>query len=188
MLEYEKKFMLTEDEYNSIKKMYGELPSDTQKNYYFDTDDLAMNKLGITYRIRKQNGIYKATIKDHSTDYADCSVELHLTEKNELDPIVFSDMGLKYQGTLTTNRMIIYKDSFCEVVLDFNTYLGFTDYELEIEYMENYEQKAIILLKDIATELVTIKLIDSVDLFLARENKGKCKSQRFYDRKMIGGD
>ena len=41
MLEYEKKIMLTEDEYFSIMMMCQYVKTQTQTNYYFDNDDLS---------------------------------------------------------------------------------------------------------------------------------------------------
>ena len=57
VLEYEKKIMLTADEYFSILLLVcRDVPVQTQTNYYFDNDDLSMNKKGITCRIRPKDG------------------------------------------------------------------------------------------------------------------------------------
>jgi len=184
--EYEKKLMLTEAEYDVTNNLFGNLSSKTQTNYYFDTGDFSMNKKGITCRIREKDGIFKATVKNHSSKHYDCSIEEDLVKKTEFDPRIFNEKGLSCQGKLVTHRTIIYKDALCEMVLDRNTYLGYTDYELEVEYCENSEKKALWLLEDIAEKLVNIKLLGDVDNLLDRIGKGKSKSQRFFERKRDG--
>ena len=61
MLEYEKKVMLTKDEYAVLSAQCRGMRVETQTNYYFDTDDFCMNRKGITCRIRAKNGKYKTT-------------------------------------------------------------------------------------------------------------------------------
>ena len=53
MLEYEKKLIITQREYENIVTEY--LPSKTirQTNYYYDTENLSLNRAGITFRIRE---------------------------------------------------------------------------------------------------------------------------------------
>ena len=92
-------------------------------------------------------------------------------------------LGLHLQGKLITKRMLIIKDAFCEVVIDRNEYLGYTDYEIEAEYISGYENRAEKYLESVAEHLVSAKLIDSAKNFLLRVGKGKSKSQRFFNRK-----
>lgn len=184
MLEYEKKIMLTADEYLFILVLmckYG--PIETQTNYYFDNDDLSMNKKGITCRIRAKNGKYKATVKNHSTEHPDCSIEVDLVEKTAFDPQIFNVFGLHYQGELVTERVVMHKDSACEMVLDRNVYLGHTDFELEVEYSKESEHRAQTLIESFADCLVAAEHLTSVDELFNRIGKGKSKSQRFFERK-----
>ena len=77
MLEYEKKLLLTKSEYDHLVEKY---PSDEtiHENYYYDTDDLQYNAIGITYRIRKKNGEYEATKKIHGVERnKNCSRDTH---------------------------------------------------------------------------------------------------------------
>ena len=68
MIEQEKKIPLTEEEYNYLIGLLGyNKPIFKQSNYYFDTDDLFMNKNSITCRIRLKKGKYTGTMKFHST-------------------------------------------------------------------------------------------------------------------------
>lgn len=183
MFEYEKKVMLTEDEYLSITVLMSKFASmESQTNYYFDDDELSMNQKGITCRIRAKNGKYKATIKNHKTEHPDCSIEVTLVEKTEFDPQIFKIFGLRYQGELVTERAVIYEDSECKMVLDQNVYLGQTDFELEVEYCKKREQTAHILIENIAKYLIANKQLKKVEDFTARIGKGGTKSQRFFKR------
>ncbi len=182
MFEYEKKVMLTQDEYSYILTMYKSAPRQTQTNYYFDTADLAMNDRRITCRIRAKNGKYKATVKNHNIEHPDCSMEAVLVEKTEFDPQIFNALGLHYQGELVTERIVMHKDSTCETVLDKNVYLGHTDFELEVEYCRKSEPKAKRFIEKIAERLAANKQLTSISEFTARIDRGKSKSERFFER------
>ncbi len=183
MIEYEKKILLTAEEYNVIALMRknDNLPK-MQTNYYFDNDDLSMNDKGITCRIRAKDGKFIATIKNHGGENPDCSVEDGLVESNEFDTKIFDTLGLRYQGELVTWRVPIYKDNDIEVVIDKNTYLGIIDYELEIEYREGNAENAQTLLKKIAEELVGAQILTNKSEFLNRVGRCKTKSQRFFEQ------
>lgn len=183
MLEYEKKIMLTADEYLSILMLMCKyVPMQTQTNYYFDNDDLSMNKKGITCRIRAKDGKYKATVKNHNTEHPDCSIEVDLVEKTEFDPRIFNVLGLHHQGELVTDRVVMHKDSTCEMVLDRNVYLGHMDFELEVEYTKESEHRAKNFIENIAESLVAVEQIKDVGTFLNRVGQGVSKSQRFFER------
>lgn len=184
MLEYEKKIMLTANEYHTLA-MTGRcqnIPKYLQTNYYFDDDDFSMNKKSITCRIRHKNGKYTACVKNHNTNHSDCSRELNLSEDVKFDPQFFKTLGLCCKGELVTERIIIYKDAMCEVVLDRNIYLGHTDFELEVEYCQEGEPKAEKLIKSIAEYLSVARHSEASESFLKRVGKGKTKSERFFER------
>ena len=185
MLEHEKKIMLTEDEYISIVMLMCKYaPMQTQTNYYFDTEDLSMNKNGITCRIRAKDGKFKSTVKRHYAGDKDYSTEIDGEVKDYFDLDTFKDMGLILQGSLATERIVLYKDKFCEAVIDRNTYLGFTDYELEIEYAEGHGTEAIHIIKDIAKKLSDYLELYPAEEFLNRVGKSKSKSERFFESKL----
>lgn len=184
MLEFEKKVLLSPQEYDIILKIKQLSPVQVQINYYFDTDDFSMDKRGITCRIRERNGKFKTTIKNHNLKYLDCGLEEDIIEKAEFDPAPFKSRGLKYQGQLLTERRILLKDDYCEVVLDRNDYLGYTDYELEIEYSEGCEIIAQIILEYTAKSLINAGILKDVEELLIRARNPKSKSQRFFERKM----
>lgn len=83
-----------------------------------------------------------------------------------------------------TERIVLYKDKFCEAVIDRNTYLGFTDYELEIEYIEGHGDEAMHIIKDSAKKLSDYLELYPAEEFLNRVGKSKSKSERFFERKL----
>ena len=135
MMEFEKKMLLTKEEYDRLCRCINKpLEAFWQKNTYYDTDDLKLNRLGITCRNREKDGIYKATIKAHQSKDVDCSIENSVYVNDQYDDVLFKNMGAKYQGDMKTYRTVLWRDADIEVVLDKNYYLGWIDYELEIEY------------------------------------------------------
>ncbi len=179
MKEFEIKRMLSKETYNHLRNHWGDGKSPIiQSNYYFDTDSLDMNRQGVTCRIRLKDGIYKATVKSHVIEGSNCSLEEDLSEKAYLDTSVFLSRGLHLQGELITERIILFKDNACEIMLDRNSYLGAVDYELEIEYRLGFEQKATGLLNEIIVELLQHGFDVSRE-----EMRGESKSERFFKRK-----
>lgn len=184
MTEYEKKILISYDEYITLLKIMCKNAAEiTQTNYYFDTDDYAMNKQGITYRVREKNGKYQATIKQHDKNHIGLSTEIDFSEKTELDLDIFSSFGVSLKGTLVTNRIVLHKDSYCQMVLDSNSYLGEKDYEIEIEYINGHEDRANSLLMNIADVLFITGIIKSKEEIFMRVGKAKNKSERFFYRK-----
>lgn len=183
MLEYEKKIMISESEYKTIVDILSKkIVVETQSNYYFDTEDNLMNSKGITYRVRSKNGKYIATVKNHNLENNDCSFEENISENTEFDSNIFDAFGVSYKGVLITERIVVFKDANCEMVLDRNVYLGYVDFELEVEYCADKEEEAGFLLKSLADTLVVIGKIKDANAFLQRVNKGESKSKRFFSR------
>lgn len=176
LIEYEKKFLLTKEEYS---KLISSICNDTtpiiQTNHYYDTNNFELNDKGITCRIREKNNKFTATVKTHLPDK---SLEQSKTVANEKDVSLFSDYNVKYQGKLITHRTKLFCGDGYEIVIDHNEYLSIEDYELEAEYTNGDENIISSPLKLIANTL-NIDLND----FYARSIKPKSKSQRFFERK-----
>lgn len=188
MLEYEKKIMLKKEEYVALLKTKDiQFPIEKHTNYYFDTDDLSMNQKNITCRIRAKNGKYKATIKNHNTEYPDCSIEASLPETAEYDSTLFRALGLCYQGELFTERITLYKAPSCKMVMDHNAYLGQEDFELEVEYQKEHESEAIAQLERVAKNLTDAEILTKSGDFMQRIGQVIPKSRRFFGRRAIGG-
>lgn len=176
------KVMLTDKEYNTlVTRMCKYSTPIIQTNYYFDNEDLSMNKKGVTCRIRFKDGIYTATLKYHDVVNHEHSKEHDLYESKMFDPDVFYALGLYCHGVLVTERLILHKSPHIEIVLDRNICFGKIDYELEIEYADEYREKAIEYLSNIADLLVKSRLIDNKDELIYRTQKSKSKSKRFFD-------
>lgn len=180
MTECEKKLLLSEEAYNALMEQFSSSrkPIVTQVNYYFDTDDFAMSRQDTTCRIRLKDGQYQATMKQHTAG-TDQSTESEMEIYAGLDHNAFTDMGLKLWGALTTHRCVLLKNPHLEVVLDRNEYLGYTDYELEIEYLPEYEKEARAVLKEVEKALQRKRSpIYNIGIFSAGLNKSK----RFFKR------
>lgn len=186
MIELEKKLLLTKDEYDCLIEYFRHkgtlVPKLKQINYYFDTDDLSMNRENITCRIRLKGGTYKGTLKQHSID-SDHSIETAMEVRNGLKSNAFTDMGLKLQGALVTKRCVLLKNESFEVVLDQNDYLGCTDYELEIEYSENHEKDAEVVLQMLQDTLIRQGYFHAYQESFMDLPNTKSKSKRFFERK-----
>ena len=182
MREYEKKRLLSEEQYRCVCAFFAKNDMGSlQINYYFDTDDLAMNQKGITCRVRYKDGVYQATMKQHMVEHTDLSVEIDRSKKKHFDPLVFSPLGLRLHGVLVTERSILYQDQFCEMVLDRNMYLGTVDYELEIEYKEGYGVRADILLENVQDVLRMYHCYPIEGSSVPHDSKSK----RFFARKTM---
>lgn len=191
MIEYEKKILLSPWEYFTLLQLANKHSySVIQTNYYYDTDDFEFNEKGMTCRIRCKNGKYKATIKNHCKNIDDVSVEKSKTVTNINDIAFFENPKIKLHGCLVTERTIIISNEACTVMLDKNTYLGTTDYELEIEYMPACEEQADSIIQDFVKVLtLSSKMFNKIE-FMKKSKNSKNKSQRFFERKfsLAGGE
>ncbi len=184
MIEFEKKILLNKDEYRTLCFFLMQKKRYIQVNYYFDSADFAMERLGITCRVRKRGERYKAILKNH-VGGSDCSVENTVGVYDYLNLNAFKDFNLTIQGSMITDRIVVYQDGQCKIVLDFNRYLDGKDYELEVEYTAGCEDIAEYYIDKIAELLIFNKLITDKKTFIARTHKSKSKSGRFFERKRI---
>ena len=184
MLEFEKKILLSAEEYQFLNlHFFANAKTVQQNNYYFDTEKLELNGKKTTARIREINGTFKSMIKDHSATQADCSVENLCTTSQNYDDAYFVQMGLLCHGKLHTERKILVVGDV-QLMLDKNDYLGVIDYELEIEYQAGFENNALMLIKQISDSLNQNALSNNSDDFKNRIGIGKTKSERFFERKI----
>lgn len=189
MIELEKKLLISKEEYDYLMEHFGynallnPKPIVKQINYYFDTDDLSMNRQNITCRIRLKDGEYKATMKQHSLG-SDHSTETEMEIYEGLERNAFTDMGLKLQGSLSTERYIILKDFNYEVALDRNMYLDHEDYELEIEYAPEHEKDATAILRICKNMLLRRKCFLAYQESFTEQPSIPSKSNRFFERKL----
>ena len=184
MKEFEKKVLLTEDEYLAI---FHDSPCTTpltiQTNYYYDTPDLRYNAQGTTLRVRKKGEHFIATVKRHDSN-SNLSVEESMRVKGEFDTNFFYGYDVVFQGALTTERALVYKRNNVTATIDKNSYLKTTDYELEVEYDEGCEKDAIDMLIFIANSLNKNNRPEYVEDFIKRSERSISKSTRFFCRKL----
>lgn len=140
-----------------------------QANYYYDTDENALNKFRTTVRIRQQHSDMKLQIKRHrenkdglatSDEYSGQIDTLPSTLKI---PDVYDVLILK--GVLITERTMFSFGENSTICFDSNMYLGICDYEIEIEVDD----------ADVNLALMTIE-----DMGLT--SKSLSKSERFFER------
>lgn len=180
MIEYEKKLLLTKDEYIYLSKLCDRSAQlKCQTNYYFDTDDMEMNRKNVTCRIRVSGEKYVGTIKKHITG-SDISFESDIEVYNDLHDNAFVDFGLSLQGQLCTCRGVILEEPGCKAVLDKNDYLGRTDYELEIEYHPECEDKAFSFLRHCFEVIRCFEPSLEYNELLSRLDGAENKSRRFF--------
>lgn len=148
-IEIEFKNLLTKAEYN---RLLDALPfptvGKTQTNHYFETVDFQLKQKVAALRIREINGVYQLTLKE---PYDDGLLETHdqLTSieasnwftgkpvakphtSHQLDQLGIQIQDLQYWGSLQTERKEFKQDGYI-YVLDYSTYHGHYDYELELE-------------------------------------------------------
>ena len=140
--EHEWKCALTRADYAALTELLARAPMTevTQTNHYYDTPDGSLRRENITVRIRAKNGALTGTVKRHGRD--GCSTEESfgvdlLPERLEVDGLL-----LGRQGSLTTRRRSCRLVGGMLLMLDENTYLGKTDYELELEYPAGGRERA----------------------------------------------
>ena len=185
MVEYEKKILLTKDEYLILlKQLYEERVHQqnknyTRKNYYYDTENLSMNRQGITFRIREKEGRFIATHKEHGSDH---SIEKFTIVMGASDLFPLSQIPLELRGCLVTKRYKWNRKNGIAVFLDENTCLYTVDYELEIEYPQGQKELAYIEIQRITDLLYSYGLIHSASEIVGWLLCTKNKSQRFFER------
>lgn len=158
MEEREYKHMLTRDGYRRIDEWMdggNASPAFIQINYYYDTEGYDLHRENVTLRVRQGADRLLCQCKfesGHGEDGANIRTELE-TEMDRLpkkiDPGEFFDHprvdGLpaaRLLGCLVTERRVYEVEPGVDVTLDRSHYLGKTDWELEIEYEENREDRA----------------------------------------------
>ncbi|MGM8364374.1 CYTH domain-containing protein [Virgibacillus sp. W0181] len=148
-IEIEYKMLLTEQEHTRllVALPFPEVPC-KQTNYYFETKTLELKDLGCALRIREKNDKYQLTLKE---PHPDGLLETHdsLSKKEACSWINGNINDDKYTmkrligkniniaqlicyGSLVTERRQFQNNDIL-YVLDYSTYNGYADWELEIE-------------------------------------------------------
>ena len=169
--EYEIKYLLQKSDYEKLLEIFSDSDTKTveQINYYYDTYDQKMRKNNITARIREKNGKLTGVIKEHSVGTTH-SKETSFRVDGVSNVISYNGENLYLYGELYTKRMEINFCGSITLMLDYNKYLDTEDYELEIEYVPEFKEKA----NGIILELQSILGYKKVPTL------SKSKSERFF--------
>jgi len=149
MVEQEYKYLLSQTDFQHIYDMLSQSHTPNYRlhvNYYYDTPDFLLKQYGYTVRVRQISGKLTLEIKSpgQTSGYKRVREEMsypieELPQKLDVQNILTSlPMTINQQsellGLLVTERTTFYIGTGIKVDLDQSSYLGLTDYELEIEY------------------------------------------------------
>jgi len=157
--EMEYKRMVTREEYRGIRDWMDDesaSPGFVQINYYYDTEDYDLHREDMTLRVRQsEKGLVcqcKFDAGHGGGDGANVRTELEADMAalpREIDPGEFFDHQRIRDlptacllGCLVTERRVYEVEPGVDVTLDRSHYLGHTDWELEIEYDADREERA----------------------------------------------
>ncbi|MFH7818367.1 CYTH domain-containing protein [Neobacillus thermocopriae] len=189
-IEIEFKNILTKKEYVRLLKAFDikEEQIFSHENYYFDTPDFDLKKVGSALRIRKKKECFELTLKQPSnlgllettqtltSDEAIQAIQYNQLPSGKIKDII-EELNIPYSnivyfGLLKTNRVEInYLNGL--LVLDYSSYLGKEDFEIELEVDNYLEGKEIFK-----------KLLQYYEIPL---RKTENKIQRFYNQKYQKG-
>lgn len=150
MIENEFKIMLTKEQYEKLLSEY-DFMTVTQINRYYDTDRLEMSERHITVRVRELDGKFFLQMKlptDRELSRVELSRELDGLPERLSGELLRSLAGedlpeLKKLGSLTTTRSVRKFDGG-EIDLDRSEYFGKVDYEVEIEFTDEENARAVL--------------------------------------------
>lgn len=142
--EFEKKILVSKTTYSLISTCFGDRSNRIlQINYYYDTEEGYFRSNRTTCRIRQKDQELLGTLKRHGVgENTDCSMEERFAVQALPYGFEVDNRRVLLQGVLITDRQEVKVcDGVC-LVLDKNTYLGETDYEIEVEYTKDKAQIA----------------------------------------------
>ena len=172
--ELETKKLLTKATFHKLAELFNHLPIEqfTQINYYYDTENELFRKQNTTCRIRQIGNYLKGTKKTHAMkENSMYSVEQSFIPTDFTESFVIDNERVFLKGQMTTERMIVPLAPDINLMLDQNMYLGTVDYELELEFSQEYKAEVVGMMK----------LIDSI-INIHEFSPSLSKSERFFER------
>ncbi len=177
MQEKELKILLSKSQFDSLCERFKCGVIYTHINFYYSDDQDVLKKREITVRVREKHGNANLEVKIPSGKQGLVHVKEEYQKKLEAIPLAIKgdelteltrcklpDVAMK--GYLITERRVYNWDSETEICLDYNQYLGYEDYEIEVEYLSEIAEDIYKILADENIEMIPVK--------------GKCK--RFFER------
>ena len=169
-IEIEAKVLITKEEYDKVVEKMSKfaIGEYDQVNYYIETKDLALKKLGVGLRIRKIDNKYCMTLKapmseglleknntiteDEYLKFKDHNIFPENDIYEFVEMLGFSPEIMSIVAELKTHRIETrYGKEQYEFSIDKNEYNGIVDYELEMNY--NSLQKARAQLEKLCNQL-----------------------------------
>ena len=150
-VEIESKILIDEKEFEKLGKKLKLNEPFTQTNWYIDSDDRILERSHLGLRIRHVNGEYWLTLKAPmavgllekeqllSPSEAEGMISTNVLPDGDIKDFIndLLDIDVTTLKTLamleTERRRGFYEGNSVRVALDRNTYLGRTDYELEVD-------------------------------------------------------
>lgn len=189
MKENEYKCMLKKGEFDYIQsclKLNGSaaaMQHKAQTNYYYDTEDYALDRAGITCRVRDDYCTLEGTLKIHGKSEQDGNLEIPIKTNGVPESFLLGGKRLLFIGTLHTDRNIYKLSEGISLMFDANTYLGERDFEMEIEFMENKRYEAGKLFREMQLLAYQYRMMCGC-ASVAEKNEGvPSKSARFIRKK-----
>ncbi len=184
MVDKRKDIILSMPEFFVLKNHFfpGEMP-EVIIEYFYDTKDYEMKRIGITACIIEKDECCLACIMEHQKEWNEYSIINTVPVNNRSDDEVFTEIGLVCQGKMTTIRYNKRLSEYEEIFLDQNVYFGKTDYEIEVVYKDGFEKHISSEIICYAVHLFREGVNNSIDCFTERLKKRNSKSQRFFERK-----
>ncbi len=163
MIEMELKQLINITQFDQVLSEFNIEKTIIQKNYYYCDNLGELKQKRVTVRVREIEDKFKLQIKvPVSEDGA-----LHIKKEYEMDidsAVDFLD-GKKLSslvndampdcqkiGSLTTERYISRYDNTTEICIDKSSYLGTTDYEIEIEFANEPDKGLLEKLKEFSID------------------------------------
>ena len=143
-IEKEYKYLVSAEQFQALlskcNEKYPFFKNKLQANYYYDTEDNALNNAKTTVRIRQHHSDMKLQIKKHRQYNGGLSTSEEYSAKIDTLPSALRipdvSNGLQLKGALFTERRTFSFGQNSIICFDYNMYLGNCDYEIEIEVDE----------------------------------------------------
>ncbi len=158
MRETEIKYMLDEQVYLNIEKLFDWDSIKEQENHYYTDSAGKLRKSGITFRVRTKDGTNKLQIKMHKSKNSSLQICDEYEYPIDTVPDKFSagkvkeltglDVEVLLLGSLKTYRHSCFYCDGVEICLDKNEFLDRTDFEIEVEYTDSIPQKLLDILEE----------------------------------------
>lgn len=146
-IEKELKILVTQEQFEKLRKRYEPLTFQKQVNQYYDTVDHAIRKKNGAMRIRTKNHEHIFTLKlyiNNELHEFECNVQensLAALQKPEIQSLLQEydiKMPVLKIGILTTYRAV-FENEDAELCFDENFYNNQCDYEIEYEYKREHD-------------------------------------------------